>query len=75
MERYKEISGDAGVYAFSAGKDHIKVQFKDRSVYLYNYAVTGKAAVEEMKRLAAKGKGLTTFINQQVRERYASKEG
>jgi hypothetical protein len=73
MTRYKNTSGIAGISAFSAGKDHIAIQFVDSSVYLYNYAVTGKEKVEEMKRLAKEGKGLTTFINQHVRDQYASK--
>lgn len=71
MQRYKEISGNSGVSSFSPGKDFIKIQFKDGSLYLYNYDKPGKKEVEEMKRLAKAGKGLATFINQHVRERFA----
>jgi hypothetical protein len=73
MEKYKDATGISGVFAFEIGKDHIKVQFKDGRAYLYNYTTPGRSMVEEMKRLAKKGEGLTTFINQQVREQYASR--
>jgi hypothetical protein len=73
MILYRKINGDTGVRAFSTGKDYIKVQFRDRSVYLYNYAVTGKEKVEQMKQLAVRGRGLTTFINRHVSDRYAAK--
>ena len=70
---YKALSGNAGVEAYSLGKDSIQVRFKDNSVYIYDYVSAGKINVEEMKRLAKSGKGLTTFINQHVKDRYATK--
>jgi hypothetical protein len=73
MKRYKGISGNAGVTAFSEGKDFIMIQFQDGSLYLYDYNVPGREEVEQMKRLAKTGKGLTTFINQHVRGKYASR--
>jgi hypothetical protein len=33
----------------------------------------GKFEVEAMKRLATKGRGLATFINKNVRKRYAAR--
>jgi hypothetical protein len=71
METYKNAGDNSGVSAYEIGKEHITVQFKDSSVYLYNYTAPGRSQVEEMKRLAKKGEGLTTFINQHVREQYA----
>ncbi len=73
MQRYKRLSGEAGVTAFSVGDDNIKVQFRDGSIYLYTYEITGKEKVEKMKELAVRGEGLTTFINKFVREDYATK--
>ena len=73
MKRYRATSGNAGVTAFWDGKDFIKIQFQDGSIYLYDYNVPGKEDVEEMKRLASLGKGLTTYINQHVRNRYATR--
>lgn len=73
LKRYKAVSQNAGVYAFAAGKDSITIQFQDGRIYLYNYDIPGRAKVEEMKKLAEAGRGLTTFINQHVREQYAAK--
>jgi hypothetical protein len=42
-------------------------------VYLYTNKSAGTAAVAEMKALAKKGTGLTTYINQHVREHYQTK--
>jgi hypothetical protein len=75
MKRYKGISGLTGVEAFLAGKDFIRIKFKTGPVYLYNYKRPGRLQVEEMKRLAKIGKGLTTYINQFVRDQYAEKLG
>jgi hypothetical protein len=73
MQRYKGLSGDTGVIAYRPARDSIEVQFRDHSVYLYNYDSTGKTKIEAMKKLAAKGAGLTTYINQKVRNHYAAK--
>lgn len=61
----------SGVAAFATGDDFILVQFKDGRLYLYDDKKPGKHHVEQMKRLALKGKGLTTYINQNVRENYS----
>lgn len=74
MERYKNLAGDSGVAAYEAGSDFIRVQFSDSSVYLYTYASAGPNNVEHMKRLAVNGRGLNSFINTNVRKRYACKE-
>jgi hypothetical protein len=73
MRRYKKLNKDSGVYAYEIGRDNIKIQFNDGSVYLYTYVNTGKQHIEQMKRLAPTGKGLTTYINRYVREKYALK--
>lgn len=73
MLRYKSRRRDTGVYAYETGKDFIKIQFRDRSVYLYTNESTGRAEISAMKKLAAAGKGLTTFINKFVREKYEAK--
>lgn len=73
MRRYRATSGNAGVTGFAEGKDFIRIQFQDGSVYQYDHNVPGKENVDEMKRLANLGKGLTTYINKNVRERYAAR--
>jgi hypothetical protein len=48
------------------------LKFKDGRTYLYDYAKPGKVHVEEMKKLAVEGNGLTTYINKYVRDNYSS---
>ena len=50
----------------------IIVQFVHGAKYKYSYASAGKENVEEMKRLAISGKGLSTYISQHVKDRYES---
>jgi hypothetical protein len=73
MENYKNLGGDSGVLAFELGGDSILVQFRDGSLYLYNYQSTGKDNVERMKKLALDGVGLNSFISRVVRKSYAKK--
>ena len=73
MERYGNTSGDSGVVAYTVGRDFIVVKFRDGGRYRYDYASTGRAEVDEMKRLAILGRGLAAYINTNVRERFAEK--
>ena len=70
---YLDLDGNSGIAGFQIGRDAIAIRFKDRGAYLYNYDCPGKWEVETMKQLAPTGKGLTTFINQHVRDRYAAR--
>lgn len=73
MQPYKNSNRDTGVIAYETGNNGISVQFKDGSVYLYTIKSAGLASVNKMKSLAKKGKGLTTYINQHVKDRYEKK--
>ncbi len=73
MTRYRNLSGNSGVYAYESGNDNIVVQFNDGATYLYNYSIPGSSDVENMKRLALNGSGLNSYISTNVRKRYASK--
>ena len=73
MTRYNSADSNAGVIAFETGRDFIKIMFRDGSVYLYTAQSTGATAIARMKALAKEGVGLTTYINQHVRDRYQSK--
>jgi hypothetical protein len=73
MEPYKNLSGNSGVLEYETGEDFIKIKFRDGDVYLYNYSVTGRDNVEQMKELAIEGRGLSTFISRYVRDDYAVK--
>lgn len=72
MKRYRNLSGNSGVVAYQLGPDSIDVKFQDGRIYLYTYASAGSVHVETMKRLAADGRGLCTYISRNVREAYAS---
>jgi hypothetical protein len=73
MQRYKTSNPDTGVIAYETGKDSISIKFRDGSIYLYTNKSAGPAAIAEMKMLAENGEGLTTYINQHVRDHYATK--
>ena len=72
MQRYAN-RGVSNVVSYDVGDDSIKVQFDDRSRYLYTYESAGAANVEEMKNLAREGEGLNDFIKKNVGTRYALK--
>lgn len=73
MQPYKNLSGTSGVVAFQIGAHHIDIEFAGRKRYRYDYTKPGKQEVETMKTLAKSGKGLATFISQNVGERFAAK--
>ena len=73
MERYKNLSGNSGVSGYAIGPDYIDVAFAGGDRYRYDGQRPGPRDVEAMKRLARKGRGLSTYISTHVRERYARK--
>ena len=73
MEKYSNVNGNSGVSSYKIESDSITVKFKEGDTYLYTYQVTGKVHVEKMKALAKAGKGLSTYISQNVKKSYASK--
>ncbi|SFU52721.1 hypothetical protein [Pseudoduganella namucuonensis] len=70
MERYRNKSGKSGVTAYAIGADAIEVRFVGGDVYRYSYASAGRARVEEMKRLARGGEGLSGYIARHARDAY-----
>jgi hypothetical protein len=72
MERYRNIARNSGIIAYETGKTFIRIKFKD-GIYTYNYVKPGKAAVEQMKLLAERGKGLSTYISRFVKDNFAQK--
>nr|WP_241018326.1 hypothetical protein [Paraburkholderia sp. Tr-20389] len=67
------MSGRSGVVAYELSEAGIRVKFSDGDLYLYDYVLPGQEEVEEMKRLAVAGRGLSTYISQVVKGRYARK--
>ena len=74
MQPYRDIDNDSGVLEYESGEDYIQVRFKSGSnrLYIYTYGSAGAQHVEEMKRLAAQGDGLNSYI-QRNKPGYESK--
>lgn len=72
MERYRNSSGNSGVYGFEIGIDYIRVQFTGNSkIYRYSYhGKAGQTHVNNFKSLARNGLGLNSYINQYVKFKY-----
>ena len=73
MERYKNLSGDSGVVGYELGDGVILVQFADGSLYEYTDGSAGAVVIAEMQRLAAAGRGLSSFISKTSRKSYSRK--
>ena len=73
MKKYKGKSGNNGGTAYEILEKEIILEFKYQDLYLYDYTKPGKKHVEQMKILAEDGKGLTKYVNQNVRDNYKEK--
>ena len=73
MQRYQSSNINTGIIAYDILPDGVSIKFRDGSVNLYTIESTGKKHIAQMEKLAQKGEGLTTYINQHVRENYAEK--
>jgi len=70
MKRYRNLSGQSGITRYTTGPDYIEVEFSNDRIYLYNYKSTGEGNVEQMKKLADAGSGLSTFISKKIKGNY-----
>ena len=73
MHRYRNNSGESGVVAYDIGQDSITIQFSGGERYLYTERSTGAESIARMQELAREGRGLSTFVSQHIRSRYARK--
>ena len=71
MRRYQNTQCNSGVVAFEPGPDYIDIEFRDGKRYRYTHTIPGQSEVETMNQLAESGHDLATFINQQIRDRFA----
>ncbi len=71
MTKYSNLGRDSGVYSYEIGSDYIKVQFSTGRIYTYTYLSAGRIHIENMKRIAERGTGLNTYINSNVKFKYA----
>jgi hypothetical protein len=67
MHPYKNLSKNAGILAYDFAGNDIIVKFTNNVIYLYTEKENGKEQIEKMKKLAEKGEGLTTYINQNIK--------
>jgi hypothetical protein len=72
--RYGNLSGDSGVTKFALGSGFIAVQFREATVYVYDWSRPGRSHVEQMTVHAIAGRGLGTYISQHVKKVYARKQ-
>jgi hypothetical protein len=70
VQRYLNRSGDSGVTHYAIGPDYIRVRFVGGRIYRYSHAGAGREHVDHMKRLAAAGRGLGTYISRHVHDLY-----
>jgi hypothetical protein len=71
---YKSGNPNAGVLNNEVAERAIVLEFGDhRFRCVYDEVSPGAAHVRAMIRLTKQGKGLTTYVNQHVRENYAAK--
>ena len=63
MIPYKSKAGSrTKISAYEVGSDYIMIQFKNKVVHKYSYELTGKSAVEIMKKYAKYQSGLSSYI-------------
>ena len=70
MERYSNISGNSPITNYKIEDDKIIVWFKSGKSYSYSYRKAGRSNVEQMKKLAKSGSGLSAYITRNVRNDY-----
>ena len=70
---YRNRDGNSGVSAFQLSDDDIIVRFVDGGTYRYGPERPGSYHVGQMKSLAMAGRGLATYINRYVRDKYEEK--
>lgn len=71
MEKYLNRSGNSPITYYQIAESSITVWFKGASrSYTYSYRKAGSYNVENMKRLAVSGSGLSAYITKNVKFLY-----
>ena len=71
--RYKNLSGNSTVAKYEIKKDAMTIRFTNHTVYRYTNQSADPANISKMKTLALAGKGLGTFIEANVKNRFLRK--
>jgi hypothetical protein len=74
VKAYSGVYRDSGISAYEAGADFIRVRFMEGGTYVYTYKSAGQDHIENMKALAASGKGLNSYINDYTKDAFEWKE-
>ena len=70
---YKNLSKASKVVRYEILKDRVTVRFVDNSVYIYSNQSATPGNIEKMKTLAMAGKGLSTFIDTNLKDKWMTK--
>jgi hypothetical protein len=62
MIPYRNLRGNSPVIGYEIEPTRINVMFQGGRTYSYSYASAGSHNVEQMKRLAREGAGLSAYI-------------
>jgi hypothetical protein len=73
FRRYLNLGKASKVAAYELKKDGITIRFTDHTVYRYTNQSADPKNIKQMKTLAIAGKGLGTFIDANVKDRYLRK--
>jgi hypothetical protein len=70
---YANTGGNSGVDSYVTGEDWILVNFTTGAKYLYTHKSTTYENIEQMKKYAAEGRGLNSFIMRISKDGYAGR--
>lgn len=72
-QNYKNVGGKSKVLKFELEKDAVNIRFSDASAYRYTNQSAGPENISKMKTLALSGKGLGTFVETNLKDRFERK--
>ncbi len=73
FKRYQNLSGKSDVLRYQVEKDGVTIEFKNSTAYRYTNQTAGPENIGKMKTLAHAGKGLGTFIETNLKNRFLKK--
>ena len=73
FQRYGNAGGKSKVVRYHIAKDALTIEFADCSKYIYTNQSATPESIAQMKTMALAGKGLGTFIDANLKDRYERK--
>lgn len=71
--KYKNAGGKSSVLQYELEKDAVNIRFNDNTAYRYTNQSSGRENIAKMKTLALAGKGLGTFVEANLKDKYERK--